>query len=116
MLIHDNHKAYRLGRRLPIRGETADEIRRQQQRVRDRFPAAPPNRLKLLPRPRTNPEGTKTFKSIAAAHRDGVALLPDLVFPLVTTESGTQAIHHPAGARGHRSVQSSSPRAATTRR
>ncbi|MER5758913.1 hypothetical protein [Streptomyces sp. NPDC002082] len=52
-------------------------IRRQQQRVRDRFPATEPARLKLLPQTRTNPEGTKTYKDIAVAHRTWVASLPD---------------------------------------
>ncbi|MFF4392789.1 hypothetical protein ACFY0G_39570 [Streptomyces sp. NPDC001552] len=93
VLIYDNHKAYRLGRRLPIGGETADVIRRQQKRVRDRFPTIAPARLKLLPRPRTNPEDTKTYKDIATAHREWVASLPDLVVPLVTTEVGTQVTH-----------------------
>lgn len=93
VLIYDNHKAYRLGRRLPIGGETADVIRRQQKRVRDRFPTIAPARLKLLPRPRTNPEGAKTYKDIATAHREWVASLPDLVVPLVTTEVGTQGTH-----------------------
>ncbi|WP_406296425.1 hypothetical protein [Streptomyces sp. NBC_00624] len=93
VLVYDNHKAYRLGRRLPIGGETAEVIRRQQQRVRDRFPATEPARLKLLPRPRTNPEGTKTYKDIAVTHRTWVASLPDLVVPVITTEAGTPVTH-----------------------
>ncbi|WP_329390249.1 tyrosine-type recombinase/integrase [Streptomyces sp. NBC_01351] len=93
VLVYDNHKAYRLGRRLPIGGETAEVIRRQQQRVRDRFPASEPARLKLLPRPRTNPEGAKTYKDIALAHRTWVASLPDLIVPVITTEAGTPVTH-----------------------
>ncbi len=38
VLVYDNHKAHRLGRRLPISAATAAVIRAQQQRVRDRFP------------------------------------------------------------------------------
>lgn len=90
MLVYDNHQAYRLGRRLPIGGETAEVIRRQQQRVRDRFPTTAQARLKLLPRARTNPEGTKPLNDISTAHRKWVDSLPDLVVPLITTEAGTQ--------------------------
>ncbi|WP_326617661.1 tyrosine-type recombinase/integrase [Streptomyces decoyicus] len=89
VLIYDNHKAYRLGRRLPIGGETAALIRQQQQRVRERFPTTETTRLKLLPRPKTNPEGTKEIKDISTAHREWVDSLPDLVIPLVTVEAGT---------------------------
>lgn len=93
VLVYDNHKAYRLGRRLPIGGETAEVIRRQQQRVRDRFPTTAPAHLKLLPRARTNPEGTKPLNDISAAHRKWVDSLPDLLVPLITTEAGTQVTH-----------------------
>ncbi|MFF7356929.1 hypothetical protein ACFZA1_30420 [Streptomyces filipinensis] len=58
VLVYDNHKAYRLARRPPIGAETAATIRRQQQRVRERFPTADQTRLRLLPRSKTNPEGT----------------------------------------------------------
>lgn len=68
-LVYDNHKAYRLGRRLPIGAETAATIRRQQQRVRERFPTADQTRLRLLPRPKTNPEGTKPLVDISSYHR-----------------------------------------------
>ncbi|MFI2259213.1 hypothetical protein [Streptomyces tubercidicus] len=88
VLVYDNHKAYRLGRRLPIGGETAAIIRRQQQRIHERFPATETARLKLLPRPKTNPEGTKEIKDISSAHREWVHSLPDLVVPLVTVEAG----------------------------
>ncbi|WP_405785731.1 tyrosine-type recombinase/integrase [Streptomyces sp. NBC_01367] len=93
VLIYDNHKAYRLGRRLPIGGETAEVIRRQQQRVRARFPDVAPARLKLLPRPKTNPEGTKPVSDIANRHRKWVDSLPDLTVPVITTEAGTQVTH-----------------------
>ncbi|MFF1344245.1 tyrosine-type recombinase/integrase [Streptomyces sp. NPDC058290] len=93
VLIYDNHKAYRLGRRLPIGSETAEVIRRQQQRVRDRFPDVAPARLRLLPRPKTNPEGTKPVSDIASRHRKWVDSLPDLTVPVITTEAGTQVTH-----------------------
>ncbi|MFI1647291.1 hypothetical protein ACH4XT_10145 [Streptomyces avidinii] len=93
VLVYDNHKAYRLGRRLPIGGETADVIRRQQQRVRARFPDVAPARLKLLPRPKTNPEGTKPVSGIASRHRKWADSLPDLTVPVITMEAGTRVTH-----------------------
>ncbi|MFJ8142939.1 tyrosine-type recombinase/integrase [Streptomyces sp. NPDC096013] len=87
VLVYDNHKAYRLGRRLPIGTETAATIRRQQQRARERFPRTEPRRLALLPRPRTNPEGTKTFKEISSAHRAWVDSLPDFLLPATTLDA-----------------------------
>lgn len=39
------------------------------------------------------PEGTKTYKDIAVAHRAWVGSLPDLVVPVITTEAGTQVAH-----------------------
>ncbi|WP_030196369.1 hypothetical protein [Streptomyces sp. NRRL S-87] len=71
VLIYDNHKACRLGRRLPIGAETAATIRRQQERIRARFPNVAPARLKLLPRPKTNPEGTKPVCDIAPSTEPG---------------------------------------------
>ncbi|MFD7938996.1 hypothetical protein ACFV4T_31485 [Streptomyces sp. NPDC059755] len=85
ILVYDNHKAYRLGRRLPIGTETAATIRRQQQRVRARFPAVDPARLRLLPRPKVNPEGTKPLAEISSYHRAWVKSLPDLLVPVVVS-------------------------------
>ncbi|KOV27304.1 hypothetical protein ADK90_02250 [Streptomyces sp. XY413] len=93
VLVYDNHKGYRLGRRLPIGAETAAVIRRQQQRVRERFPATAPARLRLLPRPKTNPEGTKPLPEIGGQHRAWVTSLPDLLVPVLTLERGTQVTH-----------------------
>lgn len=90
VLIYDNHKAYRLGRRLPIGVETAATIRRQQQRVRERFPAADQTRLRLLPRPKTNPEGTKPLVDISTHHRTWVNSLPDLLVPIIVTDGDTR--------------------------
>ncbi|MFF8513391.1 hypothetical protein ACF064_35625 [Streptomyces sp. NPDC015492] len=86
VLVYDNHKAYRLGRRLPIGAETAAVIRRQQQRVRERFPTTAPARLRLLPRPKSNPEGTKPLVDISGQHRAWVKSLPDLFVPIVVAD------------------------------
>ncbi len=56
VLVYDNAKADRLGRRLPINEATAAVITAQQSRVKQRFPATPAGELKLLPSPRRNPE------------------------------------------------------------
>ncbi|MCB8908361.1 MULTISPECIES: tyrosine-type recombinase/integrase [unclassified Streptomyces] len=90
VLIYDNHKAYRLGRRLPIGSETAAIIRRQQQRVRERFPAGDPARLKLLPRTKINPEGRHGLKDISPAHRTWVRSLPEFLVPVITAVKEAQ--------------------------
>jgi hypothetical protein len=59
VLVYDNAKANRLGRRLPISEATATVITAQQDAVRARFPSTPTSRLKLLPTPRGNPDGSK---------------------------------------------------------
>lgn len=56
-LIHDNSKNYRLGRRLPIAKATAAVITAEQERVRERFPDTPADKLKLPPSPVANPAG-----------------------------------------------------------
>ena len=48
VLVYDNRKSARDGRRLPVSETTATVITRQQRRVRERFPAAPAARLVLL--------------------------------------------------------------------
>ena len=59
VLVYDNHKRQRMGRRLPL-ADTAlvDAIRSQQRWVAERFPNTPPERLWLLPRPNKNADGT----------------------------------------------------------
>ena len=59
VLVYDNVKAHRLGRRLPVSQATATVITAQQARVRVRFPATPVGELRLLPAPRANPGGRK---------------------------------------------------------
>lgn len=62
VLVYDNHKAARMGRRLPLAdSELVAAIRAQQAWVRARFPATPPDRLWLLPRPHKNVDGTNHF-------------------------------------------------------
>ena len=81
VLVYDNHKANRLGRRLPIPAATAEAIRAQQQRVRDRFPGTPVSELKLLPTGWANRDGRRplTVSALSAAHRDWISSLPPLL-------------------------------------
>ena len=76
VLVYDNAKADRLGRRLPISQATAAVITAQQARVRARFPDTPLGELKLLPSPRRNPDGRRP---ISSAMLDAAA--PDLGRP-----------------------------------
>jgi integrase len=72
VLIYDNAKAHRLGRRLPVSQATATVITGQQARVRARFPATPPGELKLLPAARRNPGGRRpmTVDMLEGRHRE----------------------------------------------
>lgn len=59
VLVYDNHKAARMGRRLPLAdSELVGAIRAQQAWVRSRFPATPAGQRWLLPRPHKNADGT----------------------------------------------------------
>jgi integrase len=59
VLVYDNHKAARMGRRLPLADSgLVMAIRSQQAWVRDRFPTTPVEQLWLLPRPHKNSDGT----------------------------------------------------------
>jgi hypothetical protein len=80
VLVYDNAKANRLGRRLPIAEGTAKVIAAQQDRVRGRFPHTPPAELTLLPTPRRNPEGRTpiSIDMLDARHREWVGALPVL--------------------------------------
>jgi len=81
VLVYDNIKANRIGRRLPISKTTAEVIIAQQQRVRERFPNTPAAELKLLPTPVRNPDGRKAISTttLAARHRDWLTTLPALL-------------------------------------
>jgi integrase len=80
VLVYTNHKANRVGRRLPISDATAELIRDQQQAVRDRFPATPVGELALLPRPKANPNGTHPIRDwlVSRDHRRWIAALGPL--------------------------------------
>lgn len=80
VLVFDNHKANRLGRRLPISEATAEVIVAQQQRARARYPSTLAGELKLLPTDRRNPDGRSaiTAFSLAFHHRRWVDRQPAL--------------------------------------
>jgi integrase len=80
VLVYDNIKANRFGRRLPISKATAEVVIAQQQRVRERFPDTPVAQLTLLPTRYRNPDGRKAISTttLSARHRDWVATLPTL--------------------------------------
>jgi hypothetical protein len=80
VLVYDNAKADRLGRRLPISEATAAVIIGQQELVRARFPATPAGQLKLLPTSRRNPDGRRpiSISMLDRRHRDWVDSLPAL--------------------------------------
>ncbi|MET7772598.1 hypothetical protein [Nocardia sp. NPDC005366] len=61
VLIYDNFKANRPGRRLPITEYTATLILDQQKRVRARYLDTPIAALKLLPTDRRNPAGDRSI-------------------------------------------------------
>jgi integrase len=87
VLIYDNHKANRLGRRLPISEHTATVITAQQQRVRERYPDTAVGELKLLPTDRRNPDGRRaiTAFSLAFHQRTWVDRMP-----VLTTSDGVE--------------------------
>ncbi|MEU5547736.1 hypothetical protein AB0G85_36230 [Streptomyces sioyaensis] len=87
VLIFDNHKAERLGRRLPISETTAAVITTQQRRVRERYARTPPGELVLLPTDRRNPDGTRAITAFSASfyHRTWIKDLPPLL-----TRDGTE--------------------------
>lgn len=80
VLVFDNHKAGRLGRRLPISANTAEVITAQQQWVRERYPHTPVGELKLLPTDRRNPRGDRSITafSLAFHHRTWITNMPVL--------------------------------------
>ncbi|WP_197487925.1 tyrosine-type recombinase/integrase [Rhodococcus sp. LB1] len=80
VLVYDNAKAHRLGRRLPIGDATAAVITGQRQRVRAMFPDTPVAELALLPTSRRNPHGRTpiSIDMLDARHREWVSALPVL--------------------------------------
>lgn len=81
VLVYDNNKSGRLGRRLPISQATARLITEQQARTRDRFPHHRPAELKLLPSRFANPDGRRPIRveSLSERHRTWVDELPPLL-------------------------------------
>ncbi len=64
VLVYDNHKAARMGRRLPLADSAlVAAIRAQQAWVRARFASTPAGDLWLFPRPHKNNDGTKHFET-----------------------------------------------------
>ena len=81
VLIYDNHKAGRMGRRLPVTEATATLITGQKQRTRGRYPATPPDELRLFPALQRNPGGRKPVAGpgLVGRHRAWVDSLPPLL-------------------------------------
>ncbi|WP_430786917.1 tyrosine-type recombinase/integrase [Actinoplanes sp. G11-F43] len=81
LLVYDDAKTHRRGRRLPIKDSTGELILTQQHAVRARFPGTDPARLVLLPAPLRNPHGTRTMPmhTLGEVHRRWVDALPDLL-------------------------------------
>lgn len=92
VLIYDNHKAAREGRRLPITEATAALIVAQQERVRTQFPDTPSGELVLLPTPVANSHGRKSLGAmgIGDRHREWVNAMPPVLVPTNVTDNGVQ--------------------------
>jgi hypothetical protein len=90
VLIYDNFKANRPGRRLPITEPTAAVIEQQQRHIRARFPDEPIDQLKLLAAPTKNPHGRRgiTCGWVSKRHRDWVNQLPEIKVPLTVEIDG----------------------------
>jgi integrase len=93
VLVYDNIKSYRNGRRLPITEATAAIIVEQQRRVRDLFPGEPNGGLKLLPAPTRNPYGRRAITDgwVSKRHREWVDDLPDVIVPMAIETDGKLA-------------------------
>jgi site-specific recombinase XerD len=93
VLIYDNHKNQRDGRRLPIGRETAAVIVNQQEEVRRRYPNTPAGQLKLVPTTYRNPQGRRGASNayLAIQHRDWLNRLPDIFVTALVSENGHQA-------------------------
>ncbi|MFI6883956.1 tyrosine-type recombinase/integrase [Streptosporangium canum] len=94
VLIYDNHKNLRNGRKLPIGEATAALIVAQQERIRAQFPNTPAADLKLLPSRISNPEGRKGINdtSISERHRAWVDALPPILVPITVQENGKPTV------------------------
>jgi len=92
VLVYDNHKAHRNGRRLPIAAATAALITVQQERTRARFPGTPDSQLRLIPAPAKNPAGRRPMADgwISSCHRAWADALPDIAVPTAVDDGGRQ--------------------------
>ncbi|MCZ0986942.1 tyrosine-type recombinase/integrase [Streptomyces diastatochromogenes] len=90
VLIYDNYKANRKGRRLPISQATAGVITRQQELIRADFPATPTADLMLLPTRVANPHGRKPITAgwLSGRHREWIRSLPDFLVPTRVESEG----------------------------
>jgi integrase len=81
VLVYDNYKEQRQGRRLPIPKVTAELITGQKKLVRERFPHTPIAELKLLPSTVSNPDGRRAIadSGLGGRHRAWVDSLPPLL-------------------------------------
>ena len=81
VLVYDNWKEQRMGRRLPIPRATTELITGQKKRVRELFPDTPLAELKLLPSAVKNPHGRKAISDggLTGRHREWVNSLPPLL-------------------------------------
>ena len=81
VLVYTDFKTNRHDRRLPISTATAELIRRQQQRVRQRYPHADEAKLVLLPRTNANPYGQSSIRAATLTnfHRGWVDSVPSLL-------------------------------------
>ncbi len=90
VLVYDNHKANREGRKLPIAAATAAIITGQQERVRARFLGTPDSELRLLPTSVKNPAGRRNVSDgwISDCHRAWVDRLPEVAVPTAVEVDG----------------------------
>ncbi|MGX1566098.1 tyrosine-type recombinase/integrase [Streptomyces sp. NPDC055509] len=92
VLIYDNYKSGRKGRRLPISQATAGVITRQQELVRSDFPRTPTAELMLLPTRVGNPHGRKPIGAgwLSGRHREWIQSLPEFLVPTRVEINGQQ--------------------------
>ena len=83
VLVYDNIKANRLGRRLPISEFTATLITAQKKHVRQRFPDTAIAQLRLLPSPVANPHGRRSISvgHLSSVHKEWITQIPQLRMP-----------------------------------
>ena len=80
VLIYDNDKADRPGRRLPIPEAAAEVITGQKQQVRARYPDTPVGELALLPARTINHDGRRPLSAsrLCHRHREWIDTIPEL--------------------------------------